>query len=442
MAAETIRLSRFAVSSDASDKQRAWAHAQAFLLQRRLEATGDFEVDESATKSQKGLRIEGEKTSSSINLRLFRDGTRLCELEGQTLDELVLSLYARLGRSPTDKERTGLSAYGAKDSYALFLLGRALEFQFEGQVRAAQRDLERAIRVEPTFAEAHLALARVLVRLGQKHEATVEYHRASDLREVLPAAQRELAALYSELGMHAGAATELEAPASVAPLDRDRLESLVEHYRALKQDQNAFEKTTELATRFSDDVQAHRLLAQTARDVDKADAAVSALQMVLTLDPTDAIAHVEIAAYEREQGRLVSALVHARTAVQLEPKNGIYRWILADVLAESGEPKQAIAILQGALELGVKTPWLRAKLGMLLLKAGRFAQAKIQLQRATYALPDDPNLQLNFGLALSAVGKLDQAEWELAQVLRKDPDRAEARLALCTVLQKLYRRCR
>ncbi|MCL6518811.1 MAG: tetratricopeptide repeat protein [Armatimonadetes bacterium] len=87
---------------------------------------------------------------------------------------------------------------------------KGLDFDLQGNLNEAMKEYQEAIRIDPTFAEAHSNLGVILKELGKLDEAIGEYRKAIRLDPTLGEAHNNLAiALYFK-GDYAGAWREVE----------------------------------------------------------------------------------------------------------------------------------------------------------------------------------------------------------------------------------------
>ena len=105
----------------------------------------------------------------------------------------------------------------------------------------AQVEIQRAIALDPTHAEAHMMQAFILNVLGRSEEALVEARRAVDLDPVSAPIGHALGAMLAANGQHAAAVEQLQATMAMAPGLYKGYESLVESYLALDRSEEALE---------------------------------------------------------------------------------------------------------------------------------------------------------------------------------------------------------
>ncbi|HEX4320530.1 MAG TPA: tetratricopeptide repeat protein [Acidobacteriaceae bacterium] len=100
---------------------------------------------------------------------------------------------------------------GSQHPSAWPYLNLAITQQFLGQPANAQANLQEALRLDPSFAQAHFQLGTVLEDLDQLNNAVVELREAARLNPAYPEPHLVLARIYHRLGQQQAAQDEAEA---------------------------------------------------------------------------------------------------------------------------------------------------------------------------------------------------------------------------------------
>jgi tetratricopeptide (TPR) repeat protein len=121
----------------------------------------------------------------------------------------------------------------------------------EGRLEEALDDLQRAAALEPYRAATHLSLADCYARLGQRHDAELEYRKAIQFDPNMQAARTALATLYREDGRLDEAIVVYQEVLEQEPTQEATVSTLLD----LLLDTRRFEDATQLlAPRYADGV--------------------------------------------------------------------------------------------------------------------------------------------------------------------------------------------
>jgi tetratricopeptide (TPR) repeat protein len=186
----------------------------------------------------------------------------------------------------------------APDNYvACAHLGLALDEK--GQVEAAIPEYERALQIQPAYAEAHNNLGNALRRVGRRQEAIAHYKKALEL-------------VPDQLQFHNNLGTALG--------ENGQLSEAMAHFR----------KSLEIHPNFA----AYANLGYTLLMSGKEDEALPELLKALELNPNAADIHKNIAILFHKQGRAEDAIAHFRKALEITPDDVETRRNLERALAE------------------------------------------------------------------------------------------------------------
>jgi tetratricopeptide (TPR) repeat protein len=104
-------------------------------------------------------------------------------------------------------------------------------------------------------------------------------------------------------------------------------------------------------------------------------AAIAALTEALTIEPGDAIAHVDLGVALVEQKRYDEAMHHYRAALALNPRDDNAHYNLGVVLFYTNRFEEAINSYMQALRWNPQKKGVRANIGAALLQLGRLDEA-------------------------------------------------------------------
>jgi Flp pilus assembly protein TadD len=171
----------------------------------------------------------------------------------------------------------------------------------------AEASLREALRLSPTYPEAHKALANVLNQHGRRQEA-IEHYRTH-----LEARPDDIESL-TELGMLLALNGQAADEASV----------LLKHAVRLR----------------PHSAEAHNSLGLAQMAQGRFEEAEASYDRALTLDPRFASAHTNLGTNYKEQGRLREALVSFEMALRFQPQSPSTHWNRALTWLQSGDYEQ------------------------------------------------------------------------------------------------------
>lgn len=321
--------------------------------------------------------------------------------------------------------------------------------QKNGDAEKAERDYQRALGFNPTYAPALLHLgaleltldnpgaakdyftkaaaghdsAAALAGLGKVALAQHQYTAAlKDFNEALerdPKASSihyQLAMAYRGLGDLDRVQEQLRARGDAEP---DIEDPLLEQINLLKQGKLALVQRGGAALRekrFADAVAAYRQLVSfdpadplayeylgvaLARQ-GKPDEALKEYSRALQLDPNSAPAHYDIGILLIQEGREEEAIAQFRHAVQLDPGLVTAHFQLANLLMRKRNDAGAEQEYGAVVALDPRNEFARFMQAMAAVHQGAYARARTLLEDAAAALPDDPDIANALARVLSA----------------------------------------
>jgi tetratricopeptide (TPR) repeat protein len=236
-----------------------------------------------------------------------------------------------------------------------------------GQVDDALACFEKALELQPLFAEAHTDLAYALLRKGRVDEAILHSRKAIAIQPACVEA-------YNNLGR--------------GLLQKGQVDA------ALASFQTALKLRPDNAT-------AHNNLGKALLLKGREDEAIAHFEAALAIQPTNAPAHNNLATLLLQKGQVGQAMAHYEAAVAIQPDNAAIlnsvAWVLAtcpEAAARNGA--RALELAQQAVRLsGRSNPWTLATLGAACAEAGRFPEAVAAAQEALGLVNAQPNTTLS-----------------------------------------------
>jgi tetratricopeptide (TPR) repeat protein len=373
----------------------AWA-VHALAAQPTLEQARELLAKGSTRNAVTMLRQIVADDASNADARVLL-GTTLA-LEGDRSDSIQqLSEAVRL--RPNSAE-----AYRA--------LGMALARFVE--TKAAREAFEKALQLDSGMAETHVDLALILAQSGEWGPAREHLDRAIQIQGDTPAAAR---AYYLRAGIH-GEQNELEA--ALADLER------------------AVQLRPDFAEAWSD-------LGTVRRNLLNDAGALSAFERAVQIDPKNGRAQFRLGSQYLHSRKSHQAVEHLREALRLDPDDRATLYNLQMALRAEGQGEEAKRVEDRMRELlrqrnrASQTAIQAVKLNNEGVEAEKAGNLRAALEKYGAALELDPEhggFRLNLGLALCRLGRWDEGIAEIREVVRRDPDNAEATKALYIVLEQ------
>jgi tetratricopeptide (TPR) repeat protein len=323
---------------------------------------------------------------------------------------------------------------------AHILLGEALALEGIRDESIAQ--LTEAVRLRPNSANAHNQLGVALGRFVEIKAARKEFETALALDANLVEAHVNLSLILAQAGEFGPAGEHLDRAIALQPNSRA---AAYAHYLRAKvwgaQDQiqksiAELQKAVQLRPDYAEawsDLGGMRRLA--LDDV----GAVQALERAVGLRPDDALAQYRLGQLYLQGGQAPKAVAHLQQALSYAPDDRATLYNLMLALRKTGRLEEAkpieerMAELQNqsdhASEVGLAASGLNSE-GIQLEKSGDIRAALAKYRAALDLDPTGFGFRLNYALALCRLGRWQDGVVELREVLRLDPDNADAAKAL------------
>jgi protein O-GlcNAc transferase len=276
------------------------------------------------------------------------------------------------------------------------------------EIEAAREAFEKALALDPDFAEAHVNLSLMLAQAGELSAAGEHLDRAIELQGDIRAAANP---------------HYLRAKVWAAQNDTEK---------AIAELQKAVQLRPDYAEAWSDLGGLRRLALDD-------DGARQALETAVALKPDDALAQYRLGLQYRNEGKARKAIEHLKEAQRYSPDDRATLYNLEIALREAGELEEAKAIAKRVVEVTDQTNHASATAlaaadlnteGIRLEKLGNVRAALEKYRAALDLAPAGFGFRLNYGLALCRLGRWQQAIMELREVLRLDPNNADAAKAM------------
>lgn len=264
----------------------------------------------------------------------------------------------------------------------------------QGRFGDAGTEYERALALNPTFAEAHNNLGNIRKAQGRLDEAIACYKQSATLKPDFAMAHNNLGIALRENAM---------------PQDAE-----VCHRRALALDPKYAE--------------AYYNLGNALADQHKLNEAIGCYETSIELKPDFADAYLNLGNALRQVGSLQDAVDCYRRATIIKPHYAEAYHNLGNALLEQSAPEEAAICYQRALVLKPDYAEAHMDLGNALLEQGKVEEAMAFYRRAAAVKPDYAEAHMNIGYAYRCMGDLTAAMESCRHAALLKPDFAEAHM--------------
>jgi protein O-GlcNAc transferase len=303
-------------------------------------------------------------------------------------------------------------------------------------LKTAEAELEKVVRLVPQIEEGHSALGAVLVRLGKFSQAMKELETALALKPGDVSAQASLAWAYEQTGAYTKAivlfkqveaeARQKSGPTSSGVPPADVLEAYARALAATDQLPEAIAKMNTAVAASPQNTELHDGLGSLYAQQRSWSSAVGEFQKAIQLNPRFAAAHLHLGAALLMQEQAAPAVVELTQACQLAPENAVAATELGKAYAANNEDDQAIAAFQRAIRLDSRSTEAKYQLALALQHGEHNVEAVALLRQVVKAEPRNAEAASSLGLALLLTGNAKDAIPFLERRLEQKPHDATA----------------
>ena len=302
---------------------------------------------------------------------------------------------------------------------------RGLALRRLDRLAEAERQLRRAVEIQPGHADALFNLGTVLTRRGANVEAAAFLRKAAGLQPDNADIRYRLAQVLRDTGEKSGAEEELKIFRDLKA--RTQVESRVSVLMRQAElsieagDPAAAKELYQQVIRHDpENAEAHANLGVAYEQLGRGDLAVAMFRKALELHPEYADAHLNLGLKLAEDGVFQEALQSISEAVRLAPEHVAARQALAMVLTRLNRPTEAVPHFEAVLRLNPNSADAYLNLGIALAEGGRKADALASFQEACRLAPNSSRPHYNLGRALNDLGRTNEARKALETSTRLD----------------------
>ena len=268
-------------------------------------------------------------------------------------------------------------------------------YTYEGRLMDVVRCLETAITEAPPSGDVHGLLGQTLRRLGRLDEALAHCRTALVLAPDDARIQNQLGLCLGDLTEHDAALGHFEAAARLDPSNYEYHSNVCSALWSLG--------------RYSD--------------------AIVPAQRAVDLAPDDSLSAIRLGMLLDHQGLHEKAEHYLEKATQLAPSSAKAHHQLGAHFSDTGQHAKAAGCFQRAIEIEENAPRYEL-LGVALAGASRWPEAEAAFRRGLTLEPSHSGMRADLGATLANLGRFSEGVELLEQVLRDDPENAEAKRML------------
>jgi Flp pilus assembly protein TadD len=385
-----------------------------------------------------------------LHLRLWRaiggDASVVADAEAKatfkdlfaTASELVRQLCEAANVSIVSDDRERIERIPTEDFYAFTLFGRGLlVLAATGDDEAAEANLNRAVFIDPEFAEAHRLLGEIYASRGRLARAKGKFGHALDVRPDYYAALAGDARVALAAGQPAEARDRFATMLTRRPWD---LALRLQLGKLLWETGELGEARVELGrvvARQPDNIEARRTLVLVHAARGEGRDLVAQLEALAKAAPGDLEVQLDLGAAYLSVGRDDDAIRIYEAVVRAHPDHLQALKLLGDLHQSRGDDDGAIGFYRRALQAHPRDPRAYFLLGQAYVATGNDRAAKQIFRRALQFKPYRPQIYNNLGTITYRQGHFGEARWYLTRAVEKRPQSARFRYNFALVLAAL-----
>ena len=171
---------------------------------------------------------------------------------------------------------------------------------------------------------------------------------------------------------------------------------------------------------------AHVKLANALQQQGRPDEAWRTLERALTIDPDNSTVYNNLGSFKLAEGKPGEAMPFLEEALRLRPKNTLARVNVGIALCSLNRPEEGMRYLREVLQTDPSNLQANYNLGVASLAQQRYDEAGGRFAAVIEAAPGDVSARVGYAVSLVHLGRPEEALPQLQEVLRLQPDNADA----------------
>jgi len=268
---------------------------------------------------------------------------------------------------------------------------------------------QKALEIEPTYADAHNHLGLALLQQGRMAEAAAHFQKALEINPDYAEAHNNLGLALLQQGTDGRSDHAL--PKGTANQTRRRRHSIQPRHALFKKGRvdEAIVHLQKALEINPDYAEAQTTWVLPCSNRDERPKRFTHFQKVLQIKPDDAGIHFNLGCALLQKGRVDDAIAHFQRVLQITPDYADAHLQPGQRSSPKGRVDEAIVHFQRALEIGPDYAESHYNLGSAFFQQGRMVEAIAHYQKALEIRPTTRKPTTTFGLALLQQGRMDEA---------------------------------
>lgn len=305
-----------------------------------------------------------------------------------------------------------------------------------GDASLAANHLNRALELDPAYADPCLHLGKLALNAGKLDEARRWADQAVQLDPGYLEAWVLRGAVCALRGEFDAAEHSAHQALALNPRELSALTTLVHALRGQAKYAAAADAGRQFLALNPQSAEAGLLLADSLVRLGKPDEARGSYQQFLAIHPGSVEAWLGLGQIDLEQKNLEAALASYRKVIALQPGNAQAHNYVGNALLAMKDVRGAEAAFRKALSVDPHLAEAQANLGVLLQGEGKFGGARKYYEAALKQLPGNAMLHSRLASMLETLGDFQGAIEHCDQAAVIDPGNLEYRVKKARVLQK------
>lgn len=300
----------------------------------------------------------------------------------------------------------------------------------KGLLTEAMEHYDRAIELNPQYAEAYYSKGAMLYYDGQIEESIANFEKTLEFEPQDSRAYNNLGSAYGSMGKLEKAASCFEKTLELSLNDYDAFMNLAKTYIMLKSDQQAIEVYSEALKYYPDNLIILNNLASLYRRRNLPEQARVFYEKSVELAPDDPQQHYYFASFLSTYGTDLEIESQYQAVLRLDPDFLQAHLDFASFLVKQGKTQQGLDHFKKALAIQPANFDIRFNIGLILAQLERYAESVDEFEILLAQYPQNADLHAIVGELLLKMGGTQQAIDEFRKALKINPDHNGAKSGL------------
>lgn len=313
-------------------------------------------------------------------------------------------------------------AIDIEPNYAEGYFSRGNAFLELGRLEDAIVSYEQAISISPSYLEAHINRGNAFLALKRPEQALTSYDEAIKIKPNYAMGYHHRGAALQELGRLEAAVESYDQSIAINPSYEDAYANLGNALLALNRPEQAlisYEKSISLRP---DNAEAYSNRGNALLDLKRVEDALASYEKALEIKPDYAAGHYNHGNALQELNRLEEAVASYDRAISIHLAFEEAFANRGNALLALKRPEHALASYAQAISINPNCAEFHYNHGRAQQELGRLKEALVSYDKAVILNPDYAAGYYNRGITLQALGRLDEAVLSYERTLALDPD--------------------